>query len=298
MNVIVVAPDTGEAERLARDLAGTGKDVLVLDALGGVEKLPDALTGWRPEVLVVHRDLAEEVKGLQPRRPILVYDPGATADEIADVLLRPPAPPPSPPGRGTGPLRARYATVLGLQGAYGGAGTTTVACAIALAARERGLSVAVLDAGGGDCAITLAARPDEQDPGLAVGHGVVVVVGVPPQPAGVWAALTDAYDLVVVDGGVLSSNPALIRFLIHRQGVPFYLVGHADRPVEAVPPGYGFILNGVAERGAPWWQQVDARFPHVEGLTERVNAGRFHEPSPLLAAARMFVERLTMPAGV
>ena len=298
MNVIVVAPTTEEAEQMARDLAGTGKDVLVLDALGGADKLPNALAGWRPEALVVHQDLADEVKARQPRCPILVYDPEATADEIADALLRPPASPPPPPRRGTGPLRARYATVLGLQGAYGGAGTTTIACAIALAGRERGLSAAIPDAGGGDCTLTLDARPDEQNPGLAVGHGVVVVTGVPPRPAGVWAALTDAYDLVVVDGGVLSSNPALIRFLIHEQGVPFYLVGHVDRPVETIPPGYGFILNGVAERGAPWWQRVDARFPHVEGLTERVNAGRFHEPSPLHAAARMFVEQLTMPAGV
>jgi hypothetical protein len=282
MNIIVVAPTQEEADGLAAQLV-SDRQVLVLDALGGTENLASVLAAWRPDVVVVHRVLAEEVRGMKPGKPLLVYDEKATPEEIIRVLLSPPEPPPSEPAAPPARLPPRPPVVLGFQGAYGGAGTTTVLCAVAVAASRSDMRVLVLDVGD-DCAITLS--PDVSYGTEHVIYGITVLGRVPDRPQ--IDALLPAYDLVLVDAGTVRGRPGLVRFLLNQYGAMFYLVVDARRKTDLSIPGYGTILNAVSG-GAPWWQKVDAQFPFVAGLTTRINAGRFTEPSPFLQAAEIFL---------
>ena len=280
MNVVVVARTQEEADRLAHDLMATG-EVLVLDALCEIDSLPHVLQ-WRPDVLVVHKDLVEDVRALKPGRPLLVYDDHATVGEIVSVLRNPPEPPPpapavSPPRRGL---------IMVFQGAYGGAGTTTVVCALALAAAQTGLRVLILDTGE-DCALTLGVPADVN--GIQAVSGVAVISRVPGQPP--LESLLSAYDLILVDAGTVRESHALVRYL-GQFGASFYQVASASRQADLLSlPGYGLVLNNVLG-GAPWWRQADAQIPFVPGLTARINAQRFAEPSPLIQAAGMFLEKV------
>lgn len=283
MNVVIIARTQEEADNLAYALTASGR-VVVLDALGGTEDLAAALR-WRPDVLVVHRIFAEEVRDAKPGKPILVYEDRSTPDEIVQALLSPPSPPSPPQAPPRLPSRS-VLPVLGFQGAYGGAGTTTVVCAIALAAARSGRRPLVLDVLE-DCAVTLDPFAGENTQTFS---GVTVLTRVPEQPQ--IEHLVTAYDLVLVDAGTVRERSGLVRFLIRQFGAVFYLVLNARRQTELpVPPGYGVILNCVSG-GAPWWQKSDAQFPFVSGLTARVNAGKFGESSPLFLAAEMFLEKV------
>ena len=299
-NILVVAENTDIGGQVKDLLHRTGMDLLVLEVVTDPGGVPDLVVSWRPNVIVAQQGLPlEGVSTPVVCFDITAFDPRAVAEAAIhaaansgrpDSEIQPPTPSLMPAAN------ARRGIAIGLQGVKGGVGTTTIACAIAeIACRQRRkVAVIDLDRSVSDCAITLRARGDADNPHLFMSDEGILIVRAPADLNRVWNKLVDEYDVIVVDAGRAGEFPDAVRALA-RLGVLWFLVCSPETLERLDPgryPGFRILLN--RERARRWFQwDVAGTLPDDEQVTRQINQGAFcNAESPFASSVQGFTARL------
>lgn len=255
----------------SRELASQIEDQLLMSGFsiacygaGGPEQAQSLARATQPEVALMESGLniappsGARVVHFDPAR----FDPAEVARRIADpepASAVPCAPPPTP--------SLTWRTALGFVGMAGGVGTTTLVCALALAAARRGENALVVDMAGGDCLPTFGGELRRETAAWSVrkkeyGERLGVIV------ASSLSRIERQPDVLLVDAGSLREMARADA--LTRSGITlFYVVPHdLDAAGLTHPTKERRLVNKASKAG-------EGRIPFDEALTARINAGRF-----------------------